>query len=440
MKTPVWDFVRRYAESGTVRFHMPGHKGAGVPEKWDRTEISGADSLWEASGILLESERNAAALFGAGATFFSTEGASLPIRAAAALMAAYRPGKRIFALRNVHRSFASFCAALEIPVRYYTPPGATLFACDLAPSDLERELAAEDYAGVYITSPDYVGRMQEVGALAAVCRRHGVPLAVDNAHGAYLAFLQPNLHPIALGATLSCDSAHKTLPVLTGGAYLHVAPDAPAFFRENARRILSLFATTSPSYLTLASLDRCNALLAGDFPEKLERCRQKIAFLRGALPQKMLCAGTEPCKLTLLPKRTGYTGTELAAVFRAAGIEPEYADPDHVVLMPSPYNSDTDLARLRDVLAALPEKEALFSAPPALPEVSKPAAPPRSVLFASAETVPLSKAIGRILADVSVACPPAVPIAFCGERLTDDHLAVFRYYGINRVIVSAKLS
>lgn len=435
MKTPVWDFVRDYADRDPVRFHMPGHKGAGEQERWDVTEIAGADSLWEASGILAESEQNAAALFGAGAAFYGTEGTSLSIRAAAALLAAYRPGKPIFALRSVHRSFSSFCAALEIPVRYYTPRGATLFSCPLGTEELDRELSAGDYAGVYITAPDYAGNMQETGELAAVCHRRGLPLAVDNAHGAYLNFLRPNWHPIALGADLSCDSAHKTLPVLTGGAYLHVSAAAPAFFRENARRFLSLFATTSPSYLVLASLDRCNAALAGDYPEKLALLRERLSQLRADLPRNMLCEGTEPCKLTLLPKKTGYTGTDLAAILRSAGIEPEYADPDRVVLMPSPANSEEDFSRLREVLVTLPQKEPVLGLPPVIPQAAPPAMPPKKALFAPAESVPLRAALGRVLAAPSVSCPPAVPIAFCGERLTAEHLAAFAYYGISAVTV-----
>ena len=103
---------------------------------------------------------------------------------------------------------------------------------------------------MYVTSPDYLGGQSDVAALAEVSHRHGVPLLADNAHGAYLRFLSPSRHPMDLGADLCCDSAHKTLPVLTGGAYLHVGRAAPEPFRENARRALALFGSTSPSYLT----------------------------------------------------------------------------------------------------------------------------------------------------------------------------------------------
>ena len=130
--------------------------------------------------------------------------------------------------------------------------------------------------GVYVTSPDYLGGVQELPALAAVCRAQGVPLLVDNAHGAYLRFLPQNCHPIAQGAAMCCDSAHKTLPVVTGGAYLHLAHDAPVQDEAAVRGALALFGSTSPSYLILQSLDACNAVLAGDYPPAAG------AVLRGA--------------------------------------------------------------------------------------------------------------------------------------------------------------
>ena len=120
-------------------------------------------------------------------------------------------------------------------------------------------------------------KLIELTAKNEVCKTYDTPLLVDNAHGAYLAFLEENRHPIALGATMCCDSAHKTLPVLTGGAYLHISKDAPESFVRSARSMLALFASTSPSYLILASLDRCNASLADGYEKKLAKDWRIIA-------------------------------------------------------------------------------------------------------------------------------------------------------------------
>ena len=116
MKTPIADFVRCYQESGMVRFHMPGHKGAGLLgcESFDITEIAGADELYDARGIIAESERNAASLFGAGRTFYSTEGSSQCIRAMLRLAMLRQTGGTplILAARNVHKAFVYGAALL----------------------------------------------------------------------------------------------------------------------------------------------------------------------------------------------------------------------------------------------------------------------------------------------------------------------------------------
>ena len=222
METPIADFVRRYADSGTVRAHVPGHKGKSLLgcEALDITEIRGADSLYEADGIIRRSESCAGELFGSGRTVYSTEGSSQCIRAMLYLALICGNGSRtIVAARNVHRAFLYAAALLDFEIVWLWPEQSTsLCSCPVSPDALERTLAElpAPPAAVYLTSPDYLGGMADISALAEVCRKHSTLLAVDNAHGAYLRFLEPSRHPLDLGAALCCDSAHKTLPVLAG--------------------------------------------------------------------------------------------------------------------------------------------------------------------------------------------------------------------------------
>lgn len=272
--------------------------------------------------------------------------------------------------------------------------------------------------------------MVDVAGLSAVCRRYGVPLLVDNAHGAYLRFLPADAHPMTLGADMCCDSAHKTLPVLTGGAYLHISASAPPLFAENATRAMALFASTSPSYLILQSLDRANAYLADGCRARLAHCVRRLDECRNRLRrQGFTLVGDEPLKLTVAPKSYGYTGGALAALLRAQGIVCEFADPDYLVLMFTPALPASAFDRLEAALTALPRRAPVSETPPAVPSPER-VLTARQAMLAKTRLLPAERCLGRILADFAVSCPPAVPIAVCGERLDEDALRAFRYYGV----------
>ena len=439
MNTPVADFVQRYAKAGTARLHMPGHKGRCFLgcEPWDITEIHGADALYEAEGILAESEQNAAALFGSQRTCYSTEGSSQCIRAMLYLAVAASGSHTVVAARNVHRAFVSAAALLDLEIRWLWPEESrSLCGCPISPAQLEKALGSlpEPPAAVYLTSPDYLGGMAEIPALAQVCHQHGTLLLVDNAHGAYLRFLQPSLHPLDLGADLCCDSAHKTLPVLTGGAYLHLSPTAPAQLAPLAKSALGLFGSTSPSYLTLASLDLCNRYLAEGYPQRLTEAVERLAELR----ERLTAAGwrvepSDPLRVTVAAPR-GVTGQELAGQLRRQGAECEYADRDFLVLMATPENTPEELAQAAAALGQCPGE----ANPPQLPLArGERACSIRQAAFAPRETVDAAHSLGRVCGLPTVGCPPAIPIAVSGERITPEALALFAYYGIEQVEVLA---
>ena len=231
MMQPICHFVQEYAEANALRLHMPGHKGVAFsgPEREDITEICGADSLYSASGIIDESEKICSGLFNSKKTLYSTEGSSQCIKAMVYLLKYTRKHSRtrILATRNVHKSFLYACALCDCDVDwiYSEEDKSSVCSCKVCSDRVDRILETEEYDGVYITSPDYLGNLADVKGIAEVCHKHDVPLLVDNAHGAYLHFLDEKMHPLDLGADICCDSAHKTLPVLTGGAYLHFSEE-----------------------------------------------------------------------------------------------------------------------------------------------------------------------------------------------------------------------
>lgn len=435
MNTPICDFVRQYAQSGILRLHMPGHKGASFleMEALDITEIQGADSLYEADGIIAQSEDNASALF-ACPTFYSTEGSSQCIRAMLYLISLHgkRQGKRplILAGRNAHKTFLSAAALLDLDVRWlYPKEGEPYLSCSVTAPELEQILTdmPETPTAVYLTSPDYLGNLADIREMAAVCHRHGCLLAVDNAHGAYLRFL--GSHPIDQGADLCCDSAHKTLPVLTGGAYLHISPNAPAWMAPSTKKALALFGSTSPSYLILQSLDQANAYLS-DYPQRLQGFLPKVDDLKKRLTASRYCLyGGEPLKITIAAKPYGYRGNDLARILLDQGICCEFSDPDYLVLMVTPETGESGLARLEEALLSVPKKPPVREPQPIFQRAQQ-VLSIREALLSPAQTLPVSESLGRILAAPTVGCPPAVPILVCGERIDSHAIACFQYYGI----------
>ena len=438
MNTPIRDFVRAYAASNPVRAHMPGHKGTPIlgPEPWDITEIDGADELYAPAGIIAESEANASRLFGAR-TLYSAEGSSLCIRAMLFLAARRALGQRderplIVAGRNAHKTFIHACALIDMDVRWLHPrPGDAYHACTVTAEAVKAALADGRPCAVYLTSPDYLGNIADIPAIAAVCRARGVPLLVDNAHGAYLKFLPGgSRHPIDLGADLCCDSAHKTLPALTGAAYLHIRRDDAFGFASGAREALALFGSTSPSYLILQSLDMANPLLEA-LPGRLAGFISKVVALKDGLRDHgWVLLGDEPLKLTLDARLYGYAGDALAAMLAARNILCEFHDPDYLVMMLTPENSEGDLSQIGDALTAIAPRAPLTQTAPEYHPLEQ-VLSPRKARFSPGERVPVSECAGRILAAANVSCPPAVPIAMCGERLDEAAAARLKYYGID---------
>ncbi len=439
MKTPIVSFLKSYQEKSPVRMHMPGHKGAGILgfEGMDLTEIYGADELFAAEGIIKESEQNASSLFGCP-TYYSTQGSTLCIQTMCTILCqdAKSKGKKpkILAGRNAHRSFIHAAALLDFDIEWLYG-NSDYLSCKIHAEDLEKAIIESHPTAVYLTNPDYLGNLLDIQSLASVCKKHNVLLAIDNAHGAYLRFLEPSLHPIDLGADLCCDSAHKTLPVLTGGAYLHLSDSLNQVWKNDVKHFMEYFSSTSPSYLIMASLDATNEVLDTTFKKSLSECIQRVDGLKNTLTQHgyTILFG-EPMKITISTKEFGYTGNEIANLLMECDIYPEFYDSDYIVLMPSPYNTKDDLKRLETCLCGIERKPLLINKPPKL-EQSKKAMNVRQALFSSSITLDVSKSLGQVCSSVTVSCPPAILPVIPGEVISESSIEVMKYYGIETVRV-----
>lgn len=443
MTTPICDFVKNYIQNNPTRLHMPGHKGEvflGM-EKYDITEIDGADSLYEASGIIEESERNASLLFGCD-TYYSTEGSSQCIKAMVYLAGLYAQKinrkRLIYAARNVHKSFISAVSLSDFEVKWlYSDSDDSYLSCRINADHLDNELGSADTlpVAVYITSPDYLGTVQDIKAISDVCKKYGVLLLCDNAHGAYLKFLTPSAHPVDLGADMCCDSAHKTLPALTGAAYLHMGEEISNHLSSYAKNALSLFGSTSPSYLILQSLDNLNKYISEGYREKLSLFAKRITELKTRLSDMgYTIFGEEILKLTIKTKSYGYSGEEIAEKLYEKKIICEFYDNDFIVLMFTPESPESSLERVFEVLFSIRRKDRIVDKKiyntNHIQKISI-----RDAVMGIYEEIPVENAEGRILSQLTVACPPAVLVVSPGEIITKEDIEIFKAMGTKTLCV-----
>ena len=420
---------------------MPGHKGQAAfgPEAFDITEIEGADELYPARGIIRESEANAAVLFGAGRTLYSAEGSSLCIRAMLYLAALTAGGKgvpqRLLAGRNAHKTLMTAAALL-----------------DLESATIRNEMAELEKQG-YLEQPHtsagrvpsnkayrlYVDHLLKTVKLTQDERERMHEHLVDKSKRVegVIRSAADVVKAVALGADACCDSAHKTLSCLTGAAYLHIAPGAPEGWAEQAEQAMALFASTSPSWLILQSLDRMNPELAGGYPARLREAARRTAETKKILADEgWTTIGDEPMKITLDAAAAGYTGRELAQLLRRDGIECEFADREFLVLMPSAETTEAEFGRVEAALRRIPQRDAAAACAPPLP-IPERVMRIREAMLSPSREVPVEEAVGQVMADASAGCPPAVPTVIAGERITADAAACLRYYGFEtcRIVI-----
>lgn len=425
MKTPIHDFLVGYAKSDTVRLHMPGGKGLDYPN--DITEIAGADELYDCTGIIRESECNAAALFGAADTCYSCGGATLAIQAMIYAACTVTGKRKIAAFRYSHKSLINTVILLGLDVEWIYPD--EFLDCRLTPEAVEAAVDDET-AAVFVNSVDYLGGECDIAAVSGICKKHGVLLLVDNAHGAYKVFTGD--HPIKLGADMTADSAHKTLPALTGAAYLHIADSR---YYHAAKEGMSLFGSSSPSYLMLDSLDLCNAFIADKKDEALAVI-SRIGKLKKDLSENGIpLRDSDAMRITVDANVLGYTGYELARMLRERGAECEMSGNRYVVLLFSAVQPERDLSRIRGIMLSIPLSAPISAAviPVVRPERRT---APRDAFLSQKERVTADGAVGRTCAAVTAPCPPCVPLVMPGEPVSAHCAELLRLYGAERLAVT----
>ena len=319
--TPLFDALVKY-KSVKARFHMPSHDGAaGLPgdeglfasAPFDVTELSFSDNLSCSAGVIFEAEQLAAKAYGADRTLFFTGGATDALRTA--LLSVKK--EKIAFLGDMHKSFHA---------------AKRLFGLDVTDVCSLEEVERGSFGAVCVTSPDYYGNVKDVKAIAEVCRRAGAKLIVDEAHGAHFAFSPLLPESAVTQADFVIHGAHKTLPVFTGGAMLHVKE---AFYQK-AREARGEVIGTSPSYLIMASLDYARGLLQKEGKDLYAALKSKIDEVKTVHPAVETLPSDDFSRVVIRKKGGGYA---LQAALEQGGVFVEAADADRVILICTPFNA-----------------------------------------------------------------------------------------------------
>ncbi len=431
--------LKKYNEKGYSSFHTPGHKyGDFLPNdllKLDLTELPDTDALFEADGIIKELEKAFSDIYGTTASFISAGGCSLSIQAM--IRTALDCGGKLLCARNAHRSAVNSMALLGIDPVWIYPQGSGHYTGRILPDDVSRALEENpDIRSLYITSPTYYGEISDIETIADICHKHDAVLLVDNAHGSHLAFMEDNIHPIRLGADMTACSLHKTMPVMTGGALLNVRTQE---LSENAKSYMSLFASTSPSYVIMSSMSLCaDYIKNGSAMDDYRQCEIKVQKLRTAALQNNiplpdgLC---DPLRLTLNTAAAGIYGEDNQQVFfHQHKIECEFCDGENAVLLFTPFNREEDYERVNAAVGHLKcsstNKQKIYSCVRPEKAVSI-----REAMLSPSEIISTDKSIGRIAADTACPCPPGVPVIMPGEIINKDIIHELNRFGIDRIKV-----
>lgn len=456
MNPPLVAALQRSAQRRGAPFHTPGHqRGQGAPEllreawgsqvwQWDLPELPGLDNLFNATGPIAAAQAFAAQVFGADRTWFLVNGSTAGVMAA--IVATCGPGEKLLLPRNVHRSaIAGLIWSGAVPI-FINPPydpdwdlGGTL-----TPAQVAQALAQHpDLKAVLMLSPTYQGVGADLAAIAALTQAHGIPLLVDEAHGAHWGF-HPDLPPRALsqGADLAVQSIHKTLGSLTQSAMVHTRGDRVC--PQRLSQALALIQSSSPSYLLLASLDAACHQLATEGEALMARTLALANEARTALAQVAgvrVWAGGEgrsgfgwrdPTRLTVGVRGLGLSGFEADEWLAERGIVAELPSVQHLTFIVSLGHGAADVAQLVQGFQALSVAmggDRSPVQPPAASAIDLPdrpsAAPllsPRDAFFAPIAVVPWSAAIGHPSADCFCPYPPGIPLLFPGEVITRSAL------------------
>lgn len=442
----ILEYLQKLRDSDEYPLHMPGHKrnfvlpGINNPFGVDITEIEGYDNLYEAEGFLQDAMRRAARVCKAEETFFLVNGSTVGILAA--ITGVTKPGDCILVARNCHKSVFHAIELRQLQTEYLHPEYIEDWDLigTIRPKEVKDKIRQNPgIKAIVITSPTYDGIVSPVKEIAGIAHEAGIPLIVDEAHGAHFPF--DDRFPesaIVSGADVVIQSMHKTLPSFTQTALLHMKKGYAD--TESIREYIGYYQTSSPSYLFMAGMDYCMALLEKEGShlwDEFFKIRKDFLKKMDGLKRIRIFTGNDPCKLVISVKGTELTGRKLQEkLLKKYHIQVEMAADSYVLGILTFCDTKEGFDRLEKALAEIdkeiPEpKEGLETVKNVFTGITE----PEDVVYSLSEirsirkeAIPLHNAEGRITTDYVNLYPPGIPLLIPGERITAGHIHLIQDY------------
>ncbi|MEW8977869.1 MAG: aminotransferase class I/II-fold pyridoxal phosphate-dependent enzyme [Symbiobacterium sp.] len=432
-RAPLFEALQTYAGRVRAPLHVPGHKmGRGADPEWraflgeralsiDQTEAPGLDDLHAPEGVIAEAQRLAAAAFGAWRSYFLVGGTTAGLHAL--ILAACTPGETIVVPRHAHRSVLGALILAGLRPRWvrvaFDPELGVATGADRA----SLKAALPGAAAAVLVHPTYYGITSAIAAEIELIHRSGLPVLVDEAHGAHFAF-HPSLPPsaVSLGADGVVQSLHKTGGSLTQSSLCHL-PRGSRLDPLRVQEMLRLVQTTSPSYLLMASLDAARRMLALEGRSAWDRTLALAGEARRrveAIPGLRVYPTDDATKLLIDVRGRSVSGFRAAEwLWEEAGVAVEAAGLTYLLAVLTPGDTPETVATLVAALERLPSDGGVPALPPEppWPEVVM---TPREAYLGRKQAVPLAESVGRIAAEMVAPYPPGIPVVAPGERLTRD--------------------
>ncbi|RST73049.1 aminotransferase class I/II-fold pyridoxal phosphate-dependent enzyme [Siminovitchia acidinfaciens] len=452
-KAPLYEALCLYEETNRTSMHVPGHKDGRVFDKAaqhhfsdilkiDATCIKGIDDLHQPTDSILEAQRLAADAFGADQTFFLVGGSTIGNLGIALTMCS--PGDKILVQRNMHKSVFNgllFAGAHPIYIApAIEPTTKAAMVSDIA--HIEKALMENpDVKGVWVTNPNYYGMSQDITRLAEVCHQAGIPLIVDEAHGAQFGQVD-EVPPSALsmGADIVIQSTHKMLTSMHMSSMLHVKGDI--IDRERLARVLGMIQSTSPSYLLLGSLDLARRYLVENgrnhLKETVTRLEKRRKELSLELKSLSIWGGSpevhrrDPLKWIISSKNEAISGYQLFDLFYDQGAVAEISDPRNIVFLFSLNENEEDIEKVVDAIKVIDQKlQELAIIPHENKDIImfeeegtlyQPKMSLQEAFHKPRHKIRLEDSIGSLCGETVLPYPPGIPLLNPGEEITKRHV------------------